>query len=135
MNPIDVARRHDQAFNLPDTDALKKLQSPDIETILPGGISLRGPDHIAGYLDTFWAAFGDARLEESSSAATSDTVVTEGVLTGTHTGNLPTPDGPLSATGKAVRVRYASVERVHDGRVASEHLYFDQLELLDQLRA
>ena len=32
MNPIDVARRHDQAFNLHDTDALKKLHCPDIET-------------------------------------------------------------------------------------------------------
>ena len=68
-------------------------------------------------------------------AATSDTVVTEGVITGTHTGNLPTPNDPISAPRKAVRIRYARLKRVRDGRVASEHLDFDRLELLAQLRA
>jgi hypothetical protein len=34
-----------------------------------------------------------------------------------------------------VKVRYVSVQQVKEGKIASEHLYFDQLELLTQLGA
>ena len=45
------------------------------------------------------------------------------------------PQGDIPASGNRIELRYATVKRVRDGRVASEHLYFDQLEFLQQLGA
>lgn len=60
-------------------------------------------------------------------------MISEGVFTGTHTGVLVIPQGEIQPTGKSVRLRYATVQKVESGKVASEHLYFDQAELMAQL--
>jgi ketosteroid isomerase-like protein len=44
-----------------------------------------------------------------------------------------TPNGPVPPTGKQVSTRSASILRIKDGLVASEHGYADPLELLAQL--
>jgi len=62
-----------------------------------------------------------------------DTAVTEATYSGTHTGTLRTPNGDIPATGKQVQGRQVAVQRVRDGLVWSEHLYFDQLEMLSSL--
>jgi hypothetical protein len=61
------------------------------------------------------------------------TVVSENVLAGTHTGPLRTPQGEVPATGRRVESHGIAVQRVRAGLVESEHLYFDQLDLLAQL--
>jgi ketosteroid isomerase-like protein len=61
--------------------------------------------------------------------------VTEGTLAGTPTGTFRSPQGDIPATGNRIQLRYASVRHIRDGKVASEHLYFDQLEFLQQLGA
>lgn len=63
------------------------------------------------------------------------TVVTESYLTGTHTGTFRTPNGDIPPSGNRVKLRYVSVQQVEEGKIASEHLYFDQLEFLTQIGA
>jgi predicted ester cyclase len=62
-------------------------------------------------------------------------VVAEGTIAGTHSGTFQTPQGGIPPTGNAVSLRYAAVKRFEGDRLVSEHLYFDQLELLQQLGA
>ena len=54
-------------------------------------------------------------------------------MTGTHTGPLNTPNGPIPPTGKSIDLHSLSILRFEDDRVASEHNYFDQLDMLTQL--
>jgi len=61
------------------------------------------------------------------------TVVTEGHFVGTHTGTLRTPQGDIPPSGNNIKLRYATVQRVEGGLIASEHIYFDQLEFMTQL--
>jgi ketosteroid isomerase-like protein len=67
--------------------------------------------------------------------ASGNAVVAEGTLRGTHTAAFRTPQGEIPPSGNAVNLRYATVKRFRDGRLVSEHLYFDQLEFLQQLGA
>jgi hypothetical protein len=62
-----------------------------------------------------------------------DAAATEVTFTGTHTGPLPTPNGPVPPTGRRVSLRSVSILRVEAGLVASERVYLDQLELVTQL--
>jgi steroid delta-isomerase-like uncharacterized protein len=132
---LEAARRHDAAFNAHDAEARTATETPDIESVLPGGITLSGREQVVSFLRSFWDALPDARLKLENELAAGDSVVTEGTLTGTHSGTLRAPDGEIPASGNPVTLRYASVKRIRDGQVASEHLYFDQLEFLQQLGA
>jgi steroid delta-isomerase-like uncharacterized protein len=132
---LPLARRHDAAFNAKDADGRRAIEARDIEFVMPGGISLRGHENVMQVVQAFWEALPDARITPDDLFAAGDTVVAEGKLAGTHTGPFRTPDGEIPATGNAVTLRYAAIKRFRDDRLASEHLYFDQLEFLQQLGA
>jgi ketosteroid isomerase-like protein len=56
-------------------------------------------------------------------SAADGVVVVELKLQGTHTGDLPLPDGILRATGKAFDAPCCDVWRLQDGKVKSFHCY------------
>jgi len=130
---IETARRHDEAFNGQDAEGRMAIEAPDIEAVLPGGVALRGPDQMLALVRVFWEALPDAKIAVDNQFAAGDTVVAEGNLIGTHSGTFRAPQGEIPPSGNAVRLRYASVKKIRDGKVASEHLYFDQMEFLQQI--
>ena len=132
---LDTARRYDEAFNAQDAEARMANQTPDIELVMPGGMILMGPDQVADVVQVFWEALPDGKITHHDHVDGGDSIVTEGTLTGTHTGTFRSPQGDIPATGNRVQLRYVSVRRMREGKVASEHLYFDQLEFLQQLGA
>jgi steroid delta-isomerase-like uncharacterized protein len=132
-NTKETADRHVQAFNNKDLEGFVKNGASDIEFVIPGGITLRGREQVREYMQIFWSAFPDMNIKESYQIIAGDTAVTESTYSGTHTGTLRTPNGDLAATGKRVQGRQVSVQRVKDGEVWSEHLYFDQMEFLGAL--
>jgi steroid delta-isomerase-like uncharacterized protein len=129
----EAADRHVKAFNDKDLEAFVGNESIDIEFVIPGGITLRGRDQVRGYVKLFWGAFPDMKVEAAYQVIAGDTAVTEQIFSGTHTGTLRTPNGDIPATGKRVQGRQVAVQRVKDGQVWSEHLYFDQMEFLGAL--
>jgi predicted ester cyclase len=132
---VETARHYDDAFNSQDPDARRALSAPEIEVVIPGGMTLVGPEQVAQVVQAFWEALPDGKIIHHDVVAAGETVVTEGVLTGTHAGTFRSPQGEIAPTGNRVELRYASVRRIQEGRVAWEHLYFDQLEFLQQLDA
>jgi steroid delta-isomerase-like uncharacterized protein len=129
----EAADRHVEAFNSKDLDGLVNNEAADIEFVIPGGITLRGREQVQDYMQIFWSAFPDMKVSETYQVIAGDTAVTEATYSGTHTGALRTPDGDIPATGKRVQGRQVAVQRVRDGQVWSEHLYFDQVEFLGAL--
>lgn len=131
----EAADRHLAAFNAKDLESFVANEAPDIEFVIPGGITLRGRDQVRDYMRLFWSAFPDIRVTATNQVIAGDTAVTESVYEGTHTGTLRTPNGDVPATGRQVRGRQIAVQRVKGDQVWSEHLYFDQLEFLGALGA
>jgi steroid delta-isomerase-like uncharacterized protein len=128
-----VVQRNMDAFNAKDMDAFIANQCPEVEFVLPGGITIRGRDEVRQQLQANWTAFPDGTVTCMGQVATGDGAATEILFTGTHTGPLSTPNGTLPPTGRRISLRQASVHRIEDGLAASEHVYFDQVELMTQL--
>lgn len=135
MDALEVARRHDAAFNAQDAEGRKATEAANIETILPGGMTLRGPEQVLDVVRAFWEALPNGRIATDTEFASGDMVLSEGTLAGSHTGAFRTPQGEVPPSGNQVNLRFASVKRIQDGKIVSEHLYFDQLEFLQQIGA
>jgi len=135
MDPAEVARRHDEAWNSKDVEARKALCSPDIDVEMPGGMQLRGLDQVNQIESAFWEALPDSEIKRLEEFVAGDAVIAEGILSGTQTGPFRTPQAEIPPSGNHVSLRYASVKRVVNGKLVSEHLYFDQMEFMMQLGA
>jgi ketosteroid isomerase-like protein len=98
-------------------------------------MTLRGHEQVMQVVRAFWEALPDGRITSDDQLVAGNVVVVEGTLAGTHSGPFRTPQGEISPSGNPVTLRYASVKRFRDDRLVSEHLYFDQLEFLQQLGA
>jgi uncharacterized protein (TIGR02246 family) len=129
----EVLDRNIAAINSRDIEAFLANRQPDVEFVLPGGVTLRGRDQLRPFVEAQWAAFPDGKLTFGAQVFAEDAAATEIVFTGTHTGPIPAPDGPIPPTGRQVTLRSASILRIQDGMKASEHVYADQLELASQL--
>jgi predicted ester cyclase len=57
----------------------------------------------------------------------------EGIMTGTHDGVFHTPNGDVAPTGRALALRWAAVYVTEGDTPKSEHLFFDQMDILGQL--
>ncbi len=132
---IDLARQYDEAFNAKDADARMSIESPNIEVVMPGGMTLRGPEQVLQVVAAFWEALPDGKIIPENQFAAGDIVVAEGFLSGTHTGTFRNPGGDVPPSGNRVALRYATVKRFESGALVSEHLYFDQMEFLQQIGA
>jgi len=108
-------------------------QQHDVDVLLPGGLALHGRDELRRYTEALWTAFPDGSLAFDDQALAEDVAATEVVFTGTHTGLMLTPDGPIPPTGMRVTLRSASILRIKDDLITSEHVCLDQLDMLTQL--
>jgi predicted ester cyclase len=129
-DPKQIYERHLVAFNAQDTDA--DPWSTDARFVAPGA-ELRGRREIFSFFRVYWEAFPDAHNQLARSIAEGPVVAAEGTFTGTHTGTLRTSQGELQPTGRRVEFRWSVTCDVRGDEIVSEHLYFDQLELLTQL--
>jgi predicted ester cyclase len=88
---------------------------------------------VLAFLGVFQEAFPDGRLEIKQLLVDGSAAAVEGVFRGTHNGVLHSPAGDIGPTGKSIEFRWAAVYRVEGDQLASEHLFFDQLDFLGQL--
>jgi predicted ester cyclase len=128
-----VAERGLKAFNAHDMEALARDSAPDIEATAPGDIKLKGPQAVKEYNQNFVTAFPDVRVEAKNIFTAGNTVIVEGVFTGTHGGTLKTPMGDVPATGRKVRGEYIQILEVDRGLVKRDNLLYDQVQLMTQL--
>lgn len=132
-DPKEAIERHLAAFRAKDADA--EPFSADAELVAPGGMQLRGREQILDWLRGYWEAFPDARLEIVRSIEAGPLAAAEGMMIGTHTGILRTPDGEVPPTGRGVEIRWMAMYETSGDELVSEHLYFDSAEFLTQLVA
>ena len=128
-----VLDRNKTTLNARDSEGYLANQQPDVEFVLSGGVTLHGRDEIRPYIEALWKAFPDGKLAFGEQIFADDAAATELVFTGTHTGPMMTPNGPIPPTGNRVTLHSASILKIKDGLIASEHVYSDQLEMMTQL--
>lgn len=62
-----------------------------------------------------------------------DTIVYQGVFSGTHTGPLALPTGTIPPTGRRASVPGVLISVVRDGKLVREETYWNLAELMAQL--
>jgi len=132
--PLETIDRWWSMFEDANFDALSSLTTPDTEVVMPGGMTMHGPNELRPVLEAYLAAFPDLVHEIVGSVVTSDSVAVELRITMTHTGAFVTPMGEVPATGNRVVLDACDVVRFGpDERIVSWHSYFDQASLLGQI--
>jgi hypothetical protein len=93
----------------------------------------RGAEFISGYIQTFYDASPDLNHRVTTSVEAGNTIALEVTAEGTNSRPLRLPTGEVPPAHKAWRVPVSVVIRLHEGRFASYHVYFDMMEFLGQL--
>jgi steroid delta-isomerase-like uncharacterized protein len=113
---------------------LDKIYFPDVTVHDPSQ-----PQEIVGlaalkaqYRNTH-AAVPDVKFSLDDMYLKEDKIVWIFTMSGTITGPFRTPLGELPATGKAFRFSGVAVDRIVEGRIAEEWLYFNVLDILQPL--
>jgi predicted ester cyclase len=128
-----VVERGMKAFNAHDMEALARDSAPDIESTAPGDVKLKGPQAVKEYNQNFVKAFPDARVEAKNIFTQGNTVIVEGIFTGTHDGTLKTPMGDVPATHRKVKGEFIQIFELDRGLVKRDNLMYDQVQLMTQL--
>lgn len=129
----EVAREGTEAFNAHDEARLRASYADNGKFEAPGDVKLEGADAATAYAMGWLNAFPDARIDVHNELVCGDWVVQEFTFRGTHTATLASPAGDVPATGRRVEGRGVQLLRVDGDKVAEEHLYYDQVEVLTQL--
>ena len=123
---IDVWNRKDKTEWLAAT-------ADDARVGASGGFSATGKAGAEQFYSTWNDAFPDNQVSARRIVTEGDVAIFEGTFTGTHTGTLQAPTGPIPATGKKVSTEFVNSITYSGGKIAASHVYFDELELLMQL--
>ena len=123
-------------FEAKDANATMETMAEDPTVIhvpvLTGG---RGTQQLrAFYRDSFIPAWPeDVEVEQVSRTVGSEHVVDELIVRFTHSRDMPFWLPGVAATGRHVELPLVVVMGFENGRVASEHIYWDQASLLAQI--
>jgi ketosteroid isomerase-like protein len=129
----DVVEKVLTTWRARDAEAFSQCYSADAEITCPGGMRFLGRDGARQFLGVWSEAMPDNEISVTTEYVAGSVVVQEAVFSGTHSGNLATPNGlVVSPTGRQVRVPYVDIFVVEGDQVASDHLYWDQVEMLTQ---
>jgi len=133
MSATDIVKRGNDAFNAHDVAALRALTAEDCTFWSAGGVTAKGRDACIEANTMWFQACSDAHVTVTQVVSEGDTVVVEGVFEGTHDGVLKTAMGDVPATGRRIHGEYVSIDTVRNGLLATQKLYFDRMQLAEQL--
>ena len=132
--PQDLVRVVFEGFNSRDVDRIARICADDflLEDI-PAGMTLRGPDGMRLWLQTWLDASADAHAALERIFGEGDWVATEHHGTATHTGPLRTPTGEIPPTGRQLDLWFSENFEVRDGKLRRMRIYYDGAAVMRQL--
>jgi steroid delta-isomerase-like uncharacterized protein len=125
----ELAQQVLDALSAHDLDALRALWADDVVERFPDR-TCHGKDELAAYFGGLFAALPDFRMEKVSAVEEGETVFVRWRMTGTHTGGQFSGIDP---TGKAITLDGMDEIAFRDGKMVSNFVIFDQMEIGRQL--
>ena len=127
-----IAAENVAAVNAHDADRIRATYADDAVLVAPGA-RIEGGAEATEYVMVWARAFPDMHQTVVNELTVGDWIVQEFTVTGTHTGTLTSPDGDIPPTNRNATTRGVQLQRIADGKIAEEHVYFDELQLLEEL--
>ena len=125
----EVVQRVFSAMNAHDLAALRDAWAPDVSERFPDK-TCRGHDELSAHFEGLFAAMPDFHMEVVRTIEEGETVYARWRLTGTHTGGQ---FSGIDATGKAITLDGMDEFTIRDGKMVSNFVVFDQMEVGRQL--
>jgi steroid delta-isomerase-like uncharacterized protein len=129
-----IAEYYLKARNETNLSLLDRIYSPDVIVHDPSQ-----PKEVVGLAalkrqyESTHAAVPDVRFAMDEIYLKGDKIVWTFTMSGTITGPFRTPLGELPPTGKSFRFSGVAIDRIAEGKIAEEWLYFNVLEILQPL--
>jgi steroid delta-isomerase-like uncharacterized protein len=132
---LNAARALVETYNAKDWDRARAAITTDfVYEEMGTGRKLTGADATLEAFKGWGQAFPDsAGTVRAGHVADDGAVVLEVTWSGTHSGPLQTPGGPIAPTGKRIEVPACMVVEFAGEKAKSERHYFDMVTLLRQL--
>jgi predicted ester cyclase len=131
---VQIAEKWIQAVNEHDFGAWEQMRAPGYLWEGPGLPIPAGADAEVVFMKGAYEAFPDVHVEIIQTIAQGDLVVINGVMTGTHDGPMPMPDGhAIPATGRKWSSPFSETLEFKDGKVVRRSIYTDVLGRMVQL--
>lgn len=118
-----------KAFDQGDIEKGRAFVAPDIIGCVMGSNKLKGADAFFEYALIMHGAFPDGRHTFEDVIAEGDKVVTRGMFSGTHQGEIM----GILPTGKQVAFSVIHIDRLMDGKVVEHWGQGDTMGLMQQL--
>ena len=131
---LSLVHAHYDALNHGELEGAMASFAEDVETITPGG-AIKGVAEFRELGRAFLTAVPDMHHDIVRTFEDGDTIVVEGVYSGTQTGPLETPQGTLPASGNAFAFPYVDVLETKGGKCVSHRVYWDNVTFLSQIGA
>ena len=110
------------------------LFATDAEVIdIPSGATLSGPDGLKRLLLFFVEGFPDLRAGLTTVFATEDQAILEGIWYWNDAAPVYLPAGALPGLRRQGELRFCYVLQIREGKIASLHVFYDMLTLMEQL--
>jgi ketosteroid isomerase-like protein len=130
---IAVVNRYYAAINERRFADYDELFAPHATLEGPGGITGTGPEAMRAFDQVWTNASSDFTVTTLIQVAAGGKVSSENLVEGTHDGLLVVPGGELPATDRSFGGRYVGTFEVADGRIVSQHVYYDRMIVVEQL--
>ena len=123
-----------KARNEADLSLLDKIVSPDVivhDPSRPEGIT--GLSALKDQCGATHAAVPDVKFSLDDMYIKGDKIVWIFTMSGTITGAFRTPLGEVPPTGKSFRLSGVAIDRLVEGKIAEEWVYYNALDILQPL--
>jgi len=127
-----ILSQYREARNTADLDLLDEIYASDVvvhDYSAPEDI--RGLDALKSFYAESHAGFPDFRIRFDDVLVAEDQIVSRWTIEATHTGTLR----GMPPTGRHVTFSGVAIDRIEGGKVVEEWVYFNVLDLLEQLGA
>jgi steroid delta-isomerase-like uncharacterized protein len=129
-----VRDTHYKGINAKDTDLVASTVADDVVTLTPQG-EMRGIEAFRQFGEAFFKASPDATITIDRTFEDGNTLITEGTYTGTHSGDLVSPEQTLPASGNSFSFRYVDMMTFKGDKIVDHRIYWDNLAFMMQLGA
>lgn len=125
-----IASKYLEARNTPNLALLDDIYSEDVivhDSSAPADI--HGLEELKSFYGASHEGFPDMEFRFDDVLPSGDHVIFRGTVEGTHTGSLR----GMPPTGRHVRFSCVAIDRLENGKIVEEWVYFNVLDLLGQL--
>lgn len=132
-NKATSRRLYEEVFGRGNYEVADEILSEDMTSHGPGSPPVVGTEPIKRQAALLRGAFPDLTVTLNDQFAAEDRVCSRWSSTGTHTGDLPMPAGPLPATGNSIAFDEIRIDRYANGRIVESWFIPDRLSLWQTL--